>query len=110
MDQNKNRTEGSADANNPRYCDGRSVGFLGFDGHGPESGREDKQNEQSSPLKRAPGLGGDMRLPATHRTYPRFPESEWQNRNPEDVPHIESAYLHRATRLPAPKAVVVAER
>jgi len=105
MDQNKSRTERSGDANNPRY--GESVGF---DRHDPESCREDKQNEQSSPFKRAPGLGGGMRLPATHRTYPEFPESEWQNWNPEDVPRIESAYLHRPARLPAPKAVVVAER
>ena len=51
-----------------------------------------------------------MRIPPTHRAYPAFPKSRWQNRDPENVPHVECPHLHCPPRLPAGQAVVVAKR
>src|SRR5882762_4103991 len=51
-----------------------------------------------------------MRILTAHRACPAFPKSRWQDRDPENGPHIERPHLPRPPRLPARQAVVVAKR
>jgi hypothetical protein len=51
-----------------------------------------------------------MRFPAAGRAPPVFPETDRQNGNPVDVPHVEGPDGDRSPRLLAREAVVIAKR
>jgi hypothetical protein len=50
-----------------------------------------------------------MRRLTAYGAHPAFQESEWQERDPKNVPRVEAPNLHRPACLPARQAIVIAK-
>jgi len=72
---------------------------IGCKGHSPAGHSEEHQNHKACPFESTSCPRVDVRLTAAIRTTPSFVETQWQNRNPENMPRVETANLNRAARL-----------
>ncbi len=105
MHQREDRSQGRENPENPTELNG-----VRFNGNEPENNAEKKKNEQSKPLKRAPGTWLNLRLFATTRADPFFLETERYEGNPENVDGVKRTNLYGTAGSLAGETIVVAKR
>jgi len=83
---------------------------IRLDRGGPhKQGKGNRENE-AYPFEEPANLRVNVGSLTTHFAFPAFPKAHRQNRDPEQVPHIEGPDGNGSTRRLAPKAVVIAKR
>ena len=76
----------------------------------PHEQRKGNRENEAYPFEEAANFRVSVGSLTTHFALPAFPKAHRQNRDPEEVPHIEGPDGNGSTRRPAPKAVVITKR
>ena len=77
---------------------------------GPHEHRKGNRENEADPFEDPANLRVSVGSLTTHFALPAFPKAHRQDRDPEEVPHIEGPDGNGSARRLAPKAVVVAKR
>ncbi len=80
-----------------------------IDRGGPKAERNQDKADQADPLEGPARLGIGVGIAIAHAALPVLPEADREDRDPEDVPDIESAYRDGSAGRLAAEAIVVAK-
>lgn len=83
---------------------------IGIARGGPHEQRKGNRENEADPFEEPANLRVSVGRLTTHFALPAFPKAHRQNRDPEEVSHIEGPDGNGSTRRLAPKAVVIAKR